>query len=388
MGVSARSVVLILRGIAPSVDAADEAASTIVLAVRAWVVVVVQRGVVRIDDLSQAVGGIVDVFCGAPRPVGFTDFVIGCVVACCLGSAVLASTKVHADLSENHGRKVARSYLQNLSEAVGNIALAKQDNWHYTTPKLNEPVKTVSIGVDGTCMLLCKDGYRQAMVGTISLYDTQGERQHTIYIGATPEYGKATFWLRMKQEIAQVKKTYPEALYVGIADGAKDNWSFLKQHTEKQTLDFYHATADLNGVASAAFPRNKEKGQVWLDSKCHELKHIEGAADNILDEIKAFKNKKLSKATKQNLDSSITYFENHKSEMNYAESIEANLPIGSGVTEAACKTVIKQRLCQSGMKWIEKGAGIVLSLRTLVLTPGRWQQFWDKINQYALPVLA
>jgi len=101
MGVSARSVVLILRGIAPSVDAADEAASTIVLAVRAWVVVVVQRGVVRIDDLSQAVGGIVDVFCGAPRPVGFTDFVIGCVVACCLGSAVLASTKVHADLSEN-----------------------------------------------------------------------------------------------------------------------------------------------------------------------------------------------------------------------------------------------------------------------------------------------
>jgi hypothetical protein len=74
--------------------------------------------------------------------------------------------------------------------------------------------------------------------------------------------------------------------------------------------------------------------------------------------------------------------------MNYAESLEANLPIGSGVTEAACKTVIKQRLCQSGMKWIEKGAGIVLSLRTLVLTKGRWQQFWDKINQYGLPVLA
>jgi len=237
-------------------------------------------------------------------------------------------------------------------------------------------------------MLLCKGGYREAMVGTISLYDKQGKRQHTIYIGATPEYGKATFLQRMQREITNVKKTYPQAIYVGIADGAKDNWSFLKQHTDKQTLDFYHATAYLNGVASAAFPRNKEKRQVWLDSKCHDLKHIEGAADNILDEIKAFKNKKLSKATKENLDSSITYFENHKSEMNYAESIEANLPIGSGVTEAACKTVIKQRLCQSGMKWIEKGASIVLSLRTLVLTKGRWQQFWDKINQYGLPVLA
>ena len=147
--------------------------------------------------------------------------------------ANLASTKVHADLSENHGRKVARSYLQNLSEAVGNIVLAKQENWHYTIPKLNEQVKTISIGVDGTCMLLCKSGYREAMVGTISLYDKQGKRQHTIHIGATPEYGKATFWQRMQREITNVKKTYPQAIYVGIADGAKDNWSFLKQHTDK-----------------------------------------------------------------------------------------------------------------------------------------------------------
>ena len=192
----------------------------------------------------------------------------------------------------------------------------------------------------------------------------------------------------MKQEIAQVKKTYPEALYVGIADGAKDNWSFLKQHTEKQTLDFYHATGYLKAVASAAFPRSKVKRQDWLDSKCQELKHVEGAAYEILDEIKTFKNNKLSKVVKQSLDSSITYFENHKYEMNYTESIEKNLPIGSGVTEAACKTVVKQRLCQSGMKWIEKGAGIILSLRTLVLTKGRWEQFWDKINQYGLPILA
>ena len=302
--------------------------------------------------------------------------------------ANLASTKVQVDLAENHGRKVARSYLQNLSEAVGSVALAKLEDWHYTTPKLNEPVKTISIGVDGTCMLLCKDGYREAMVGTISLYDKEGERQHTINIGATPEYGKSTFWQRMKREIAQVKTMYPQAIYIGIADGAKDNCSFLKQHTDKQTLDFYHATGYLKAVAVAAFPRSKEKQRLWLDTKCHELKHIPGTAENIFDEMKTLKKKKLSKVAQDNLDSSITYFKNHKSEMNYAKSIKENLPIGSGVTEAACKTLVKQRLCQSGMKWIEKGAGIVLSLRALVLTKGRWEQFWDKINQYGLPILA
>ncbi len=70
--------------------------------------------------------------------------------------------------------------------------------------------------------------------------------------------------------------------------------------------------------------------------------------------------------------------------MNYWEHIENNLPIGSGVTEAACKTLVKQRLCCSGMRWKNKGAKIVLSLRALIQTSGRWQQFWNKIDQYGI----
>jgi hypothetical protein len=68
--------------------------------------------------------------------------------------------------------------------------------------------------------------------------------------------------------------------------------------------------------------------------------------------------------------------------MHYVEAMAANLPIGSGITEAACKVIIKARLCCSGMKWKDKGASIVLSLRTLGYTNSRWQQFWDKINRY------
>ena len=74
--------------------------------------------------------------------------------------------------------------------------------------------------------------------------------------------------------------------------------------------------------------------------------------------------------------------------MNYALHLEQNLPLGSGVTEAACKTIVKQRLCCSGMKWQEAGAAIVLSLRTLVHSRGRWEQFWSKIDQYGFPVAA
>ena len=72
--------------------------------------------------------------------------------------------------------------------------------------------------------------------------------------------------------------------------------------------------------------------------------------------------------------------------MDYAESVVLNHPIGSGVTEAACKTIVKQRLCQSGMQWKDKGAGVILSLRALVHSTGRWEQFWQKINQFGLPM--
>lgn len=297
-----------------------------------------------------------------------------------------SSCYVEKDLRENHGREVSRSYLQNLSDMVGSIAQAKEENWHYATPRIDIPIETISIGMDGTCMLLCEDGYREAMTGTISLYEHTGKRQHTIYLGATPEYGKATFIERMKREIAHVKKLYPEATYVGVADGAPENWTFLEKYTETQILDFYHASGYLTYAATAKFPRSKPQRIIWLKKLCHRLKHVEGSADILLEEMKVLTKKKLSKTVREKLDSAITYFQNHKHKMNYCHYLARNLPIGSGVTEAACKRLVKQRLCCSGMKWKEKGASIVLSLRSLILTWGRWDQFWRKINQYGLEI--
>ncbi len=66
--------------------------------------------------------------------------------------------------------------------------------------------------------------------------------------------------------------------------------------------------------------------------------------------------------------------------MDYSTHITEKLPIGSGVIEAACKTLVKQRLCGSEMRWKKKGVKTILSLRALVQSKGRWQQFWDRIQ--------
>jgi hypothetical protein len=67
--------------------------------------------------------------------------------------AQMSSVRLVEDLRENHGLKVHRSFVQTLAEAVGTIALLKEEDWHYQTPKLPVAIETISIGVDGTCML-------------------------------------------------------------------------------------------------------------------------------------------------------------------------------------------------------------------------------------------
>nr|MBS0022175.1 hypothetical protein [Gammaproteobacteria bacterium] len=133
-------------------------------------------------------------------------------------------------------------------------------------------------------------------------------------------------------------------------------------------------------------------GLGFVDQRFYRKLHfIPGQADaaaRIPREMERFSEQSLSEPLREKPASAIAYFRNHKHPMRYPRYQAQHVPIGSGVIEAACKTLVKQRLCCSGMRWRERGAGIVLSLRALVLSQGRWQQLWNKIDHYDLPVCA
>jgi hypothetical protein len=181
---------------------------------------------------------------------------------------------------------------------------------------------------------------------------------------------------------------YPRAQLTGVADGAEDNWTYLGQYTDDQCIDFHHATGYLGGAARAVHPRSFALREEWLAERCHRLKHEPGAAGRILAELRAVSTAGLPEAAQESLQKAITYLANHHHQMGYAARLAAHLPIGSGVTEAACKTIVKMRLCKTGAKWKEAGAAVVLSLRCLLYTPGRWEQFWAKVDRYGFPIAA
>ena len=294
------------------------------------------------------------------------------------------AVQVQKDIQITSGYHISKGYIQNISHAVATIALQKEDKWKYSLPEMERPVKSISIGLDGTTSFITGEGWRETMVGTIAFYDKDGERMHTIYKANAPEYGKETFLANMQKAVNEVKEHYPKATYLGIADGAKSNWEFLEKQTDVQTLDFFHVTEYLGHVKEIIFKKDKENGKEWMEDRCHKLKHNSNYASSILKELIEFNRQKLNSENKKVLQSTITYFENNKSKMNYSHNVENNFPIGSGVTEAACKVIVKQRMCSSGMKWKIEGAQAVLKLRTLYYSNTQLEQFWNKLNQYGI----
>ena len=290
------------------------------------------------------------------------------------------------DLEENHARKLAPSYVadiaQAVAEAAGQPVVEQSAHAPQSAPK---EVASAVLGLDGTCALFCEEGFKQCMVGTIALYDKAGERLETIYLGQAPQMGKAEFLGRLDAEWQRVCRHYPRAQRAGLSDGARDYEPWLAERTDWQILDFYHASGYLAGAAPAMKGRKDARVQ-WLEEACHALKHEHGAAQRLAAELSAqVPAGSRTRAGAAALSAASGYFEHNLERMNYAVFAAMNLPIGSGVTEAACKTLVKLRLCGSGMKWTRTGAQTVLTLRALLLSTSRWTSLWTYFDNHGLP---
>jgi hypothetical protein len=165
---------------------------------------------------------------------------------------------------------------------------------------------------------------------------------------------------------------------VGISDGAVDLRPELEKHCAQLILDFYHLSEYLAKTAPCMI-RGKENQAQWLEQTKSRLKEQSGAASQILAELKARLAKGgLGSTVAEELRKTINYLENNLDRTDYAEALAEHLPIGSGVTEAACKTIVKERFCGSGMKWTRRMLQNLLTVRALIKSEKRWSQFWGR----------
>jgi hypothetical protein len=292
--------------------------------------------------------------------------------------------EVARDLAKSHGVTLSDSYLHQLAQQVGQIAMEKHEAWHLEAVAVPAPVATIATGVDGTTMPVVGEAYKEAMCGTIALYDQVGQRLGTEYLGTMPEAGKATFAQRVTTRVARVKDLYPDALHVCLGDGAQWNWDFFATHYPEAiwVLDFYHAATHLYAAAETIFGKGQEAQTYYERWRTALLEEADGVA-SLLRSLLYYRNRTaLSARTQRALDTELNYFRRHAALMHYADLRAAGLPIGSGVTEAGCKELIKARFCRSGMRWKRGSGAPILQLRAIKLSQ-HWDSFWSKVMRYA-----
>lgn len=156
------------------------------------------------------------------------------------------------------------------------------------------------------------------------------------------------------------------AQVVVLGDGAEWIWNLARHHYPDAThiVDYWHACEHIHQLAQAVYGENSVNGKRWAREHCRKLKQFGPAS--LLGALKRMKPGTLQ--ADEALAREVGYFTNHRGRMQYHQYRAAGMMIGSGPAEAACKTVVGQRLKQSGMRWSRAGADHILAIRTRLLS--------------------
>jgi hypothetical protein len=228
--------------------------------------------------------------------------------------------EVAQDLAKSHGLSLSATYLHHLAQEVGQVAVDKQAAGHLQATTAPGSVAIIATGVDGTTMPMVREAYKEAMCGTIALYDQAGERMHTEYLGTMPEAGKATFAQRLTTCVDRVKARYPKALHVCLGDGAQWHWEFFATHYPEAVwvLDFYHAAIHLHTAAEAIFGQGPE-AEAYYERWRTTLRDEDGGIASLLRSLLYYRNRAaLSARAQRALDTEFNYFRQHAQLMQYA----------------------------------------------------------------------
>ena len=218
------------------------------------------------------------------------------------------------------------------------------------------------------------NGYQEVGCGTVSLFDADGERLSTIRLARMPEAGKVSLKQQLSAEIAQLLAQRPELVLVKLADGATDNWTYLANALGPgvEVVDFFHAAEHLKRAFDLAYGENSARGGAQFTKYRHILRDEPDGVEKIIRALDYLHRKH---PLRRKLTRELGYFRRQRQRMGYAAAKAKNLPIGSGIVEAACKTLVTQRLRRSGMRWRHPGGQAILTFRAQVQSE-RFELAW------------
>ena len=231
--------------------------------------------------------------------------------------------------------------------------------------------------------------WKEAGVGLVACYrrgEDAPERVDVRYAARMPEAKMATLRDQLAGQVRQALLQGDFAHRVMLADGSREIWRRVAEELLYADfcliVDFYHASEHLSQAAEHLFGKGTPAAGAWYTKWRKKLKEDPQGVTHLLRSMRYYLSSlRPGSARYQAARQQIGYFRNNRSKMNYAAYLAQGLPIGSGPVEAACKTLVGQRLKRSGMRWSIAGGQNILNLRVLTQSK-RWDVFWKWYLQY------
>jgi len=272
---------------------------------------------------------------------------------------------------------VSLSESQRITRAVGHRTVEWRDEearrWAEAHEAPREHVQPqapqrLAVSMDGTTAHT--DGkYHEAKVGTFYAFDAEGEAVgQTAYVVT---FEGVEHFRDLWDSEAQRWHMDRASVLVAIGDAAAWTWNTVAERCPAhvvEVLDFYHASEHLWGLARAIWGEGSRRAKPWVSEQ--EARLLEGHEKEFFEELRHWAAE--GQPWSEEGQSQLNYFTTNADRIHYQLYRELGYPIGSGMVESACKTVVGVREKQPGMRWRKATAEAIAHLRA-VYQSGRWR---------------
>jgi len=233
--------------------------------------------------------------------------------------------------------------------------------------------------------------WHEAAVGTVAFFDAEGNRLKTTYLARMPEPFKATLTAGLEAEMLAVLGERPDINICFASDGAAPQWTALEAMRSRlpasasghrmALVDAFHVAEYVQLAANAVEGERTSGAKVLAATWRETIKEETNGVPRVLRAMRSRRAKASTKTARKDLKRAIDYIANqHKlGRMNYPEALARNFPIGTGVTEAAAKTVVGTRMKRAGARFSQHGGQTVMLFRTAVLS-GRFDSLHQELH--------
>ena len=301
------------------------------------------------------------------------------------------------------GKALAQREDEGVKVLFEEAAKSKTDEQEQASQRINKDIERLYIELDGILARMRRgsvpmqeeeqqrkgDVYREMKVGAVFLaergpersglapdtwVDTpkQGSLHYVARRTAKGGFGQLLYALAQQSGLSRAKQV------VVLGDGAPWIWKLVAEHFPGavQIVDLYHAQQHVWDVAHTVFGPSSQQACIWANQACTLLVH--GQIEELVAALGKLPRIAPAPGESRSVpDKAVDYFTTNAERMRYPAFRAQGMHVGSGIAEAACKTVVDTRAKRAGMRWTPEGLDALLPLRTAKLNH-TYDEFWEQ----------